>query len=177
MDSSLLHHVIQLRRPWLDDVMLFASAIGAAGFVWWVTALIAMVFPARRAAAWRMILAILFTYVVNEFALKPLFDRDRPFALEPSITVIDARPQTPSFPSGHAAMAITGAIAGSRMLPGSAWVWWPLALVVAVSRVYIGVHWPTDVIAGALTGMAATWFVLGGRPTVQPRFSPAGTYK
>jgi undecaprenyl-diphosphatase len=157
--------------------MLFASAIGAAGFIWWVTALITMVFPARRAAAWRMILAILFTYAVTEVVLKPLFARDRPFTLEPSITVIDARPQTPSFPSGHAAMAIAGAIAGSRMLPGSAWGWWPLALVVAVSRVYIGVHWPSDVIAGAFTGMAATWFVLGGRPTVQPQFSPAGTYK
>ena len=165
MDSSLLHYVIQLRRPWLDDVMLFASAIGAAGFVWWVTALITMVFPARRAAAWRMILAILFTYAVTEFALKPLVGRDRPFTLEPSIAVIDARPQTPSFPSGHAAMAIAGAIAGSRMLPGSAWVWWPLAVVVAVSRVYIGVHWPTDVIAGAIAGLAAAWFVLGGRPT------------
>lgn len=165
MDSSLLHYVIQLRRPWLDDVMLFASAIGAAGFIWWVTALITMVFPARRAAAWRMILAILFTYIVTEFALKPLVGRDRPFTLEPSITVIDARPQTPSFPSGHAAMAIAGAIAGSRLLPGSAWVWWPLAVVVAVSRVYIGVHWPTDVIAGAIAGLATAWFVLGGRPT------------
>ena len=52
-DSSLLHHVIQLRRPWLDDVMLLASALGAGGFIWGVTALIAMVFPAlagRRVA-------------------------------------------------------------------------------------------------------------------------------
>ena len=58
MDSSLLHYVIQLRRPWLDDVMLLASALGAAGFIWWITALITMVFPNKRAAAWRMILAV-----------------------------------------------------------------------------------------------------------------------
>ena len=143
--------------------MLFASAIGAAGFVWWITALITMVFPARRAAAWRMILAILLAYAVNDFALKPLVDRARPFEADPSIIVIDARPQSRSFPSGHAAMAITGAIAGSRLLPGSAWVWWPLALIVAVSRVYIGVHWPTDVLAGAVVGAGVAWFVLGGR--------------
>jgi undecaprenyl-diphosphatase len=163
MDSSLLHYVIQLRRPWLDDVMLLASALGAAGFIWWVTALITMVFPNKRAAAWRLILAVVFTWAVNEFALKPVIDRPRPYAVDASITVIDARPTTAAFPSGHAAMAVAGAVAGSRMLPGSAWAWWPLALIVAVSRIYIGVHWPSDVLAGALLGIALAWFVLGGR--------------
>jgi membrane-associated phospholipid phosphatase len=163
LDSSLLHYVIQLRRPWLDDVMLLASAVGAAGFIWWVTALITMVFPERRAAAWRMILAVLFTFTINEYFLKPAVDRPRPFMTDATIVVIDAKPINESFPSGHAAMAVAGAIAGSRLLPGTAWVWWPLALIVALSRVYIGVHWPSDVVAGALAGAAAAWFVLGGR--------------
>ena len=169
LDSSLLHYIIQLRRPWLDDVMLLASALGAAGFVWWVTALITMVFPGKRAAAYRMLLAIVFTWAVNEFALKPLIDSERPFVADPAIVVIDARPTTASFPSGHAAMAVAGAIAGARIVPASAWVWWPLALIVAVSRVYIGVHWPSDVIGGALIGLACAWFVLGGRPTAELR--------
>jgi undecaprenyl-diphosphatase len=163
LDSSLLHHVIQLRRPWLDDVMLLSSALGAAGFIWWATALITMVFPDKRAAAWRMLLAGLLTWSVSEFALKPAFDRARPFETDTSITVIDARPLTRSFPSGHAAMSVAGAIAGSRMLPWSAWIWYPLAVIVAISRVYIGVHWPSDVIGGMLLGALVTWFVLGGR--------------
>lgn len=163
MDTALLHYVIELRRPWLDDVMLVSSALGAAGFIWWVTALITMVFPNRRAAAWRLILAVGFTYALNDHVLKPLFDRERPFAADPAITVIDARPITDAFPSGHAAMAVAGAIAGSRALPGSAWAWWPLAAIIAVSRVYIGVHWPSDVVAGVAIGIAAAWFVLGGR--------------
>lgn len=164
MDSSLLHYVIQLRRPWLDDVMLLASALGAAGFVWWITAAIAMVFPNKRAAAWRMILAVLFTWLITDFTLKPLFDRARPFAVDSSITVIDGKPSTSAFPSGHAAMAVVGAVAGSRMLPGSVWFWAPFAVIVSISRVYIGVHWPSDVAAGALVGLACAWFVLGGRP-------------
>ena len=162
MDSSLLHSIIQLRRPWLDDVMLLASALGAAGFIWWVTALITMVFPNKRAAAWRLILVVAFTYGLNDFVLKPLFDRERPFVADSTITVIDAKPATSSFPSGHAAMAVAGALAGSRALAGSAWVWWPLAAIIAVSRVYIGVHWPSDVIAGAAIGVGTAWFVLGG---------------
>lgn len=163
MDSALLHYVIELRRPWLDDVLLLASALGAGGFVWWATALIAMVFPARRAAAWRLLLAILFTWITTEFALKPLVDRPRPFMTDSTFSVIDAKPQTAAFPSGHAAMAVAGAMAGVRMLPGSGWVWWPIAVAVAVSRVYIGVHWPSDVVVGGLLGVATAWFVLGGQ--------------
>jgi len=144
--------------------MLLASALGAAGFIWWITALISMVFPNKRAAAWRLLIAVAFTWTVNEFMLKPFVDRARPFEVDTAITIIDARPTTAAFPSGHAAMAVAGAVAGSRMIPWSAWAWWPLALIVAVSRVYIGVHWPSDVVAGALIGLGTTWFVLGGKP-------------
>jgi undecaprenyl-diphosphatase len=172
MDSSLLHYVLQLRRPWLDDVMLFASAIGAAGFIWWVTALISNVFPDKRAAAWRMLLAVGLTYALNDFVLKPAFDRPRPYQVYSSISLIAAKPTTSAFPSGHAAMAAAGAITGARLIPYSAWFWWPLAAIVAVSRIYLGMHWPTDVIAGAIVGAGIAWFVLGGRRPPQRSASP-----
>jgi len=143
--------------------MVFASAIGAGAFVWWVMALITAVFPARRPAAWRMLLVISSTILINDYVLKPAFDRPHPFEAIPALQLIDARPDTPSFPSGHAAMAIAGALAGARMLPPAAWALWPLGVIVAISRVYVGVHWPTDVIAGAIVGLACAWFVLGGR--------------
>ena len=143
--------------------MLLSSALGAAGFIWWVTALITMIFPGKRMAAYRMLLAGVFTWGISEYVLKPTIDRPRPFEVESSLTVLDAKPLTRSFPSGHAAMAVAYALGGSRMIPGSAWVWWPLAIIVSVSRVYIGVHWPSDVIGGAVIGLACSWFVLGGR--------------
>ena len=161
MDTSLLHYVVQLRRPWLDDVMILASALAAGGFVWIVLAVIASVFPAYRAAAWRLLLTIGFTLLISDYILKPIFDRPRPFETIADFPLIDARPASSSFPSGHAARAV--AAAGSRLLPGAGWVLWPFALVVGLSRVYIGVHWPTDVIAGALLGLPCAWFVLGGR--------------
>ena len=143
--------------------MLLASALGAGGFLWWVTAVITMVFPNKRAAAWRMLLAIVLTGAVSEYALKPAFGRARPFEVDPAIVVIDAKPTTRAFPSGHAAVAVAAALAGSRLMPGATWLLWPLAAIVALSRIYIGVHWPTDVIGGVVVGVICAWFALGGR--------------
>jgi undecaprenyl-diphosphatase len=166
MDTSLLHDVIQLRRPWLDDVMILAGALGSAGFIWWATAMIAAVYPARRAAAWRVILAVGVAFVLTEYVLKPIVDRPRPFEVFADLPVIDSRPQSASFPSGHAAMAAAGALACARLLPGAALAFWVLAVLDALSRVYVGVHWPTDVVAGWIVGLACAWFVLGGRSPV-----------
>ena len=86
--------------------MIFASAVGSAGFIWWVFAVIASVFPACRAAAWQMLLVIGFTFLFNDSILKPIFDRPRPFTVIAQLPVLDAKPTTPSLPSGHAAMAV-----------------------------------------------------------------------
>ena len=156
--------------------MIFASAVGAGGFLWIAFALIAMVFPARRAAAWRLLMVVGFTLVVTDYIVKPIVDRPRPFVVIADLPVIDGKPASPSFPSGHAGRAVAGAIAGSRVLPGAGWVLWPVGLTIAVSRVYIGVHWPTDVVAGALVGLACAWFVLGGRETAVARRKTSAIY-
>jgi len=86
--------------------------------------------------------------------LKPLVGRVRPCTVNPAVELLVACPTDASFPSGHTAssFAAVGALraAGSRLwLPGLA-----LAVLIAVSRLYLYVHWPTDVLFGALLGWA-----------------------
>lgn len=162
-EIALVRELQVFRRPWLDDGMILASALGGGAFIWIITGSIAGIFPRHRAAMWRLWLAVALSFFVVDDLAKPFFARQRPFQIMPDLRLIDARPSSAAVPSGHAAMAAAGALSLTRMWPQVRWIMWPLAAIVAFSRVYLAVHWPTDVLAGGLLGLAIGWFVQGGR--------------
>jgi undecaprenyl-diphosphatase len=154
-----------LEHHWIDQVMLVASAIGAKGAVWIVLGLITwVVAPTQRMKAWRLLLALGLAGLVVDAITKPLIGRARPFVDHVEYRDIGVRPDTPSFPSGHAATAAAGALAFARILPAAAIPAWTLAAVIAVSRVALGVHFPSDVLAGFLLGALLARFVCARAP-------------
>jgi undecaprenyl-diphosphatase len=163
VDLHLFSFINSRHTPILDELMLLATALGRGGFVWLCTAIIACVFPRYRMAAWRVALAIGLSFLLVDGVIKPIIDRDRPFEVLPDARLIDQRPVSGSFPSGHAASAVAGAVAVGRLFPLARVVWWGLTAAIAISRIYVGAHWPSDVVAGAIVGGTAAWFVLGGR--------------
>jgi undecaprenyl-diphosphatase len=166
--ASLLEH------HWIDQVMLIASAIGAKGAVWIVLGLITWaVVPAKGMKVWRLLLALALAGLMVDVIIKPLIGRVRPFVNHVEYREIGVRPDTPSFPSGHAATAAAGALAFSRIWPAAAIPAWTLAAIIAISRIALGVHFPSDVLAGFVLGGLLARFTCARAPDPPLVASPA----
>jgi len=161
---------------WLDQIMLAFSVLGEAGTLWLMIGAIAAIRHPRLAPQlWQVALAILLAYLAVDVALKPLIARARPFGALPGVQVVGWRPVTYSFPSGHSASAVAGAFIVSLMLPELRVLLWMLAFGIAFSRVYLGVHYPIDVVGGALVGWAVGIVVTGGRHWYRATAPDAGS--
>ena len=175
LDVALLTWLVSHSYPaWLDALMVAVSAAGAGAAVWLGLGVgLAIAQRACVPGVFRMGLALGVTALIVGSVLKPAIGRDRPFVAAADVRVVGAWPSSQAFPSGHAASAAAGAFALSRIWPTAAAAFWALAVVIAGSRVYLGVHYPLDVVGGMLVGLACSYFVTGG--LTYRRNSPSAT--
>ncbi|MEV6339769.1 phosphatase PAP2 family protein [Nocardia vinacea] len=144
-------------RPTLADRFLRALSMSADHSRLWlvVAALMSMGGRAPRRAAVRGLLSVALASSVANGIAKPLFPRRRPpDESVPFVRRLVKPPVSSSFPSGHSASAAAFATGVALESPAAAVVVGPIAAAVGYSRVHIGVHWPSDVIAGAALGSA-----------------------
>ena len=166
---NALRHLIEwdtAARVWLttyhhpiaDVVMEGLSVIGRGGGIWIaITLALVGLDRSRGRAAALVLVALTLAFVMTDLVVKPLVARARPFEGAVAVRVIDRRPLTYSFPSGHAASAVAAAITLGRIWPRGRLLLWSLATLVALSRIYVGVHYPLDVLGGAALGVACAW--------------------
>lgn len=159
-ELNLLYALQGLHCPVLDAVMVAASMLGSHALIWLVIAVFLLARRSTRMAG----VAVLAAVAAAELAvplIKGWVMRPRPYMIDRTVALIAPVPGGWSFPSGHAATAFAcaGALAASRgTRRGSVWlVGVALAFLVAFSRLYLFVHWPTDVLAGAALGLMLGW--------------------
>ena len=107
----------------------------------------------RRPAVAALAAATIWSADLISLGIKVAVDRPRPFIVEPEPTPLLLGVLGDSFPSGHAATSFAGALVLTRWLPGRWPVLFGLAVAIAYSRVYVGVHYPADVLGGAALGL------------------------
>ena len=153
MELQILDALQTMHNPVLDTLMSAITRLGDAGIIWILLCAVLLILPRTRKSGAILMAALLVDLVVCNGILKPLVHRIRPFDVKTGIELLVKQPTDYSFPSGHTAASFTSVmalyLAGEKKL-------WILALVLAVliafSRLYLYVHYPTDVLAGALLG-------------------------
>lgn len=149
-----------LHAPTLSTVMVALSLMGAGGAVWWAVAVAMLLIRRWRRTGIEVVLAMAIGFLVGNLLLKNLVGRARPFEAYESLVPLGTPPTDRSFPSGHTlngfAAAVTIFLANRRWgVPALT-----LASLIAFSRMYNLVHYPTDIMGGLVVGVAAA---LAGR--------------
>lgn len=159
-DSTIIQTVQEsLKSPVLDKIMIFCTRLGDYGTIWLVLAGVLCLFPKTRKNGITLLASVAIGTAVGNLLIKPLFGRLRPFQADPSILLLIDRPDGFSFPSGHAlsSFAASSSLLVNRQAGRKTALL--LALLIAFSRVYLSVHYPSDVLVGSLLGLVSGFFV------------------
>jgi undecaprenyl-diphosphatase len=147
LDHRLERWVVDHRAEPFNTFFVGLSHIGSFGIVWLTLAVLA-VFVLRKPLVFPMVVIAYFATAAASDGIKLAVGRERPVD-HPLVP----EPTSDSFPSGHAATSFACAATLAMFLPGKAAVLYVLAALIAYSRVYVGVHYPLDVLAGAALGL------------------------
>ncbi|MDQ4064190.1 MAG: phosphatase PAP2 family protein [Actinomycetota bacterium] len=159
-DRALFRAVFRFKLALLTPVMRAFTLAGKAGALWGAIAFFAFLANGLHLrdllVPW---VAVALSWTMAEGA-KSLFDRARPYVSDTGIAPLTKTPSSSSFPSGHSATAAAGALSLSAVYPAFTPALILAGFLVALSRVYLGVHYPFDVLVGLFIGTATVVAIL-----------------
>lgn len=158
IELKILDWFQTLHTPVLDKFMASVTKLGNAGIFWIILTVLFLLIPKMRKTGVVMAAALIIDLLLCNVLLKNFVARTRPYDVNTGIQLLVAKLRDYSFPSGHTAASFASVTAlylsGERRI-------WIIALVIscliAVSRLYLYVHYPTDVLGGIIFGCLSGW--------------------
>ncbi len=154
MDLAILHWIQDfIHHPLVIELFKLITLTGDGGCLWLILALVLVLKGERKKALFLLLTLGLTSLVVNQ-GLKLIVLRDRPFITDPTLIPRITPPKSTSFPSGHSATSMCCAfflfLTDKNLFGRASLVW---GILICLSRLVLLVHYPTDVLCGALIGM------------------------
>ena len=176
IESSMLLWIQEyIRNDFLDPIVKFITHSGDHGYLWIALLVILFCIPKTRRAACIGAATLILTFIITNLCLKPLIGRTRPYEVIEGLTRIIGKQSDRSFPSGHTANSMAVGVSlwlvskryellGDKKLyfpKAAGWAVLIWSVLVGLSRLYVGVHYPTDVLGGAIVAIVNTMIVFG----------------
>lgn len=162
-EFDVLYALQEIHNPILDQIMIVITTLGDSGILWIVLGLLFLIPKKFRKMGLQVLLSMLITYIIGNLILKNVIARPRPYTVEGHEYMLGnlliSQPSEYSFPSGHTMNGFAAAMAmffNNKKIGFCALV---LATLIAFSRMYHFVHYPTDILGGIAVGMMMAFLV------------------
>lgn len=160
IEFQILYGLQALHTPLVDSLMVFITSLADVGWLWLFLGVALFLLPKTRPVGGCILVSLAIGAILGNVLLKNLAARPRPCWIDPSVSLLVHNPRDFSFPSGHTQASFEGAVC--ILLFNKKWGLPAimLAMLIAFSRMYLFVHFPTDVLAGAVLGTAIAYGVV-----------------
>ena len=167
MEFEILYAINNLHNPILDKIMIAITSLGNAGLIWIGIAVGLLFVKKTRKCGILMLISLALGLIIGNGFLKNIIARERPCWIDENIKLLIPRPDDYSFPSGHTLASFEAAV--MIYLHNKKWgiISLILAVAIAFSRMYLFVHFPTDILAGMILGTGISLAVYYGHKKIK----------
>ena len=157
-EFQMLDGLQTIHTSFLDTFMTSITKLGDAGIVWIILTVILLLIPKTRKSGLYMAVALIADLIICNVILKPIVARIRPYSINQTVQLLVTPLKDYSFPSGHTAASFASVsalyFAGRKRMAAGALI---VSVLIAFSRMYLYVHYPTDVLGGLIIGLLCGW--------------------